>query len=522
MKTNVLRNVSFVISLLLYNYFFWNESLGINLFLFTLLLILYLFNKHRSSFSVRNVRITLAGTIITAIAVVINNSLEAKFAHIFSFFLMVAFIHESKIRSVAYATLHILSSFVIVPLQFIEKNMNASKKIPALYFFIRFIRLSIFPLMIAFVFYVIYSLANPIFSEYSDSLFSGIINAISDFLKNFDLAHVFFITAGIFVLAVIYFRNESAIFLVRDMSMSDKLERKRESRRHRFMNDALELFPSYKMTALKNQRNRGMILFLLVNILLLFENVIDIKWLWFGFELPEGFSLQHYVREGAGLLIVSIFLSMALLLHYFRRNQNFYPKNRLLKILAYAWIFQNVVLCISVLLRNYHYIDFHGLAYKRIGVYVFLALTAFGLYTFYIKIKNIRSAYFLVRVNSLAVYFILVALSCFNWDVNIASYNLAHPNKGEIDVDFYLELSGKSLPVIFNNLEKVNEQIEAHKHNEVRWIRSLDYDKFVNELNKKRERFIKNCEVHTWLSFNVRDWNAYQLLTGGAIPENRR
>ena len=52
---------------------------------------------------------------------------------------------------------------------------------------------------------------------------------------------------------------------------------------------------------------------------------------------------------------------------------NFYQKNKWLRYGAYAWLFQNAVLVVSVLFRDYYYIAHMGLAYKRIGVLVFFA-----------------------------------------------------------------------------------------------------------------------------------------------------
>ena len=331
-----------------------------------------------------------------------------------------------------------------------------------------------------------------------------------------------FFIFGAFILSVIYFRNEARIFIEKDLSFSEKLKRIKNlsAKKHNRVDSGIPNQSGYPLPrapfnsiALKNQNRRGIILLLLVNVLLLIENIIDIKWLWFGFQLPETFSLQHYVREGTGFLIASILLSIGVLLYYFRRNQNFYSKNSLLKILAYLWVGQNLLLCFSLFLRNYHYIDFHGLAYKRIGVIVFISLTIFGLITLYNKIRNVKSVYYLLRMNTWALYVILVLLSCYNWDVNIAKYNLAHWNKGEIDVDFYLKLSDKALPVVFQNLDSVRTQMEAHKKNKVQWITHLDYDIFVNELQAKRDKFIQKYEEHSWLSFNFSDQKAYNRLT---------
>ena len=73
------------------------------------------------------------------------------------------------------------------------------------------------------------------------------------------------------------------------------------------------------------------------------------------------------------------------------------------------WVVQNFILGISVFLRNYHYISFHGLAYKRIGVIVFLVLVLIGLVTLFVKLRERKSFFYLVRVNGWAAFAVLAA-----------------------------------------------------------------------------------------------------------------
>ncbi len=518
MKSFNLLNTAFVVSLLVFNYFFWEENLGINLSIFSILLIAMLFINYKKAFSSSKVKITLVGTLIASVMVIIFNSTESKFAQIFSFLLMVAFIHETELKSVIYAALHMANGILMVPVNFFKKKNDSLKEYPRLNSAIRILRLSLIPLSIAFIFFMLYCFANPIFGNYANIAFEKFVTLLHNFFSEISFERIFFIIFGAILLSAIYFRNEVKIFLLKDLSFQEKLERVNKYRKSQSDDGFSKLkkwqpvSPAYKTIALKNQNRRGIILFLLVNVLLLIENCIDIKWLWFGFDLPEGFSLKHYVREGTGFLIVSILLSMGLLLYYFRKNQNFYSNNRLLKRLAYLWIVQNAILCYSVFLRNFQYIDFHGLAYKRIGVDVFLLLTVIGLITIFIKIKEIKSVYYLLRINTWALYITVILLSCYSWDVKIAEYNLAHWNKGEIDVDFYLKLSDKAMPVIFKNLNSVKEQIEAHKKNRVRWIEHLDYDVFVHELEVKRINFLSTYKEHSWLSYNMADEIAYKEL----------
>lgn len=520
MKSLIHLNSAFVISLVLFNYFFWQENLGINLSIFSVLLVIMLFINYKKAFTSRNVQITLVGTILTSAMVVVFNSAESKFAQIFSFLLMVAFIHETELKSVMYASLHMLAGIISTPLRFFKKKNESLKNFPRLNQTLRILKLSIIPFSVAFIFFMLYCFANPIFGNYAEIFFDKFTSLLDKLFFEISFERIFFILFGAIILSAIYFRNEVTVFLQKDLSLKEKLVRIKELKRNSLSKQWKPLSPPYKTIELKNQNRRGIILLIFVNILLLVENVIDIKWLWFGLDLPEGFSLKHYVREGTGFLIASILLSMGVLIYYFRKNQNFYTKNNLLKKLAYIWVFQNALLCFSVFLRNYHYIDFHGLAYKRIGVDVFLLMTVIGLITLFIKIKDVKSVYYLLKVNTWVLYIAIVFLSFFNWDVKIAEYNVAHWNKGEIDVDFYLKLSEKSMPVLFANLDKIEAQIEAHKNNKVRWINHLNFEKFAAELRSKREKFLISYEKKSWLSYNITDQHAYNLLSKREMAEN--
>ena len=511
---------AFVVSLIVFNFIFWNENLGLNLFLFTLLLIGGLYLNYKESFRSLNVKVTVIGTILSSLMVLFFNSTESKIANILSFTVLVAFVHQSSFRSIYYAFLHIVTSVVMTPFQLYKRKKEQAKKVPNLYRALRILRMSLVPFLIAFIFYQLYSYANPLFSHYASQFFGKIINGISLFFETISLGRIFFIFFGAIILSIIYYRNEVAIYLDRDLSHKDKMERirqyrSRKSQAYSFWTGlpvADSLRPPFPALALKNQSRRGIILLIMVNVLLLAENFVDIRWLWFNFQLPAAFSLKEYVREGTGVLIFSIFLSMAVLLYYFKKNQNFYKDNKWLKQLALLWIIQNGVLAYSVFLRNYHYIDFHGLAYKRIGVLVFICLTIFGLVTMYYKIRKVKSVYFLVRLNTWAVYVTMIALTFFNWDVQIAKYNLAHWNKGEIDVDFYLALSDKAMPMVYENLDSVKAQITAHQQNEVKWINYLNFDDFKEALEQKRSRFVENYSEHSWLSYNRADKEAFDKL----------
>ena len=77
------------------------------------------------------------------------------------------------------------------------------------------------------------------------------------------------------------------------------------------------------------------------------------------------------------------------------------------------------------------------------------------------------------------------------------------------------------MPVVFQHLDSVRVQIEAHKRNDVKWITYLDYDIFVRDLQQKRDQFLKTYQRHSWLSFNFQDVSAYNELSKQQFTLNR-
>jgi hypothetical protein len=171
-------------------------------------------------------------------------------------------------------------------------------------------------------------------------------------------------------------------------------------------------------------------------------------------------------------------------------------------------------------MRNYHYIHFHGLAYKRIGVIVFLALMLVGLVTLYMKIERRRTLIYLLRVNGWAAFVALVGLATVNWDGVIVRYNLAHWNQGEIDVDNYLAMSDKVLPLLYADLPKVVVQMTKHRGNRVRWVEHLDPDAFRAALDRKRARFLERYGQQDWRSWTWADQRTYEALKGRGLASN--
>lgn len=465
-----------------YNLFFWQEKLGINLALFSLLIVGIVLFLNPASRHSRIVWLTAVGTVLTGVLVIFHNSGTAKFAHIASLLVFTGFAHLPSLRSLTHAIAAVWGSYLQSVLSLYEEFQALTEQSASFKRIWNHSRLILFPLVVLTVFFTIFTFANPRFATLSEGLFSW----IGTWFTEFSITRFLFLLLG-FVISVGLLYNRHLLELIQHESrFPDQLKRARQ--RH--------MVP-FSPIGLKKEYLTGLMLMALVNGLLLINNVIDIEWIWMGFEVPEGFNLTQFVHEGTYLLILSIFLSMCIMLYYFRNNQHFFKKGGWLHHLSYLWIIQNVVLLISVGIRNYHYIAWHGLAYKRIGVIFFLFLTLVGLITLAYKIRTARSSFYLFRVNSWAVYAVMLMLACVNWDLVITRYNLTQDYPGELDRSFLLKMSDKALPLLV-------------EYQEVFDLRTGTYER--ENLARRIQAFQDEFESYSWLSWNLADQKAYQYL----------
>jgi hypothetical protein len=358
-----------------------------------------------------------------------------------------------------------------------------------------YVRLIVIPIVFLGIFYIIYSFSNDKFSELSNHFWNHVTDAIAQIFETLSVGEIFFFITGLIICGGVIYRNKYSAAAKLESGKSEILIRKRRS-----------IFNyGYSMNALLMEYKMAVILLILVNTLLLIVNGLDIRWVWFGFSFEGNQNLSKYVHEGTYLLIISILLSMALIIYYFRRNLNFIKHIKTLRILANLWMLQNIILTISVAIRNYHYIEYYALAYKRIGVIIFLILTVVGLLTMFFKINNFKSTYFLIKINSLAVYVMMILMSCISWDELIINYNLNHTSKAGFDVDFCFELSPKAIPVILCNLSVIEAQLDKNNATPMFAYQTNSITKFKEQIYFKAANFINEQETLGWQSWNYMD-----------------
>lgn len=486
MKKQTIQTASVIVLPLLFNAIFWEEDFGVNLLIFSSLVLFVLaFSLFPESIRKRNVQVVVVLTLVSGLMVVVHNSVISKLGHLASFFLMIGFMQENRSKTLLEAALQYIINFFTTFIEAPRRLQRASESVFGENKYAKFISrnlvLAIIPMLVFGVFFLIFFNANPVFNELVNNSWLYIIDL---FNLTFDEASfgrvIFFLFATYLTFSILF-----------DWGVAKKLLKLLPQNEHITpTEEASEQASNYQ----RNEYKIALMLIGSVNILLLIINIIDINFLWLSFDYSQAGNLSKLVHEGTGTLILSIFLSIAILLYYFRKDLNFYQNNKLLKSLAYTWIGQNVILIISVSLRNYYYIDFYGLTHLRIGVGVFLLITLIGLCTLWVKIKDLKSFFYMLRANTWAIYVVWMSLTLVNWDVLIARYNLSHTFKNGVDYNYLLTLSDKTLPIIYENRTKLPN--EANQ----------------NLLIVRIERYFKRQEGYTWCSWNFADEAAVEKL----------
>lgn len=489
---------------------FFQRSLGVNLLLFVLLIMGVVVQRVGWKSMSTASRYSSLATLLSAAMVVVHNSALACTITVLSLILFTALAHEPALRSLPYASLQAFANWLYLPLAALKGAGALMRGHGSTRVGWRWGGLAIAPLLLAFLFMQLYRVGNPKFEKLTAGFLSTLGQAIADFINWLFAPQMLFITFGSIVCSGLMFRFAPKLVPQWEAASTDLLVRVRR-RRPRWM-------APLAMDPLERERRMGLVLLVLVNALLLVVNIIDIDWVWFRFEVPRDFSLKQFVHEGTWILIASILLSMLLILFLFRGSLNFYARSNWLKRMALLWIAQNVVLGVSVFLRNFHYIGFHGLAYKRVGVIVFVLLVLIGLVTLYIKVKDRRTLYYLVRVNTWAALVVLTTMTTVDWDSFIVRSNLRHSNPGEIDIDNYLAMSDKVLPLLYADLDLVEKQMEQHRNNRVRWVETLQPDDFRSALDAKRDRFLLRKREQHWQEWNLADDRTLRALSGQHTP----
>lgn len=510
MKKEILRSVIILLGAILFNYIFWDANHGINMFIFTIFLVGGLWFLERESFQNRAVQITAMAAIVLSCLVFLHNSVIVRFIYMLNISVVIGLIHERQIRFLGSAMLLFLANALAV----IPNLLISLKELPILrgnQNLRQGLKLAILPVLILPVFYGIYYAANPKFAALAGQFWATVF---SWFSFDWDFQRILFFFMGLLIVGAAFLKNSWLDVLGFERDRADILNAEN------YVEKPFALFDFDENSSYRS----ALMLMISLNTLLLFNNLLDFNYVWLGgAEVKTAVELKQYVHEGTYILIMGIMLALAVLLVMYQGSLNFTQNTKILRGLSFAWLAQNALLAVSVGMRNWQYIDHYGLAYKRIGVFIFLALVLYGLWLMYLKINEKRTLFFFISRGAWGIYAVMIAACFINWDIFITKYNLTATTKTQsVDVPFLLkDISDKNLYLLYENRDKLIEKMPNKPFNEDEYwetstpefvtqaakVAYLDY-----ALKQKRASFEEKIKVNTWRSWNYPDYRNAQFL----------
>ncbi len=489
-----------LLATLLFVLLFFEKSLGLNVALYGIATTIALVVFKTALFKSWPAKMVGLGFLATSVLYYLFASPFTLFVHILSFVLLIGLHAQPVVRNLLYAFGNAFANYRLAFTDFFG-SFRARKRRKSRFSLGRLLKIVFLPLFIILLFLALYSMGSSFFSNAIGSIGEVLGDFFAKVFKYVDVEAVFVALLGL-VFAVIHSLGYHATSWSKDDATSNDVLSRVKHRTKRVFG-MMDLVTEYKS---------GVFLLASLNVMLAVLLYLEITHVWINFEWG-GELLKELVHEGTYVLIVAILVSMGITLYYFRQNLNFYRRNKGLKILAYLWIGLNALLVVSVAVRTFYYIEFFGLAYKRIGVLFFLVACLVGLVTLVYKVNKVKSTYYVVRVNALVAYVILVAICTVNWDSIIAQYNFSHYKTAFIHLPFMSNLSDKTLPYLQLNEEQVAE-IESKQVEEIPFARRGNFKDvdYQNKIALRIEKFKKQQKNRHWLESVWAEDRAYRLL----------
>ncbi|MES2763114.1 MAG: DUF4173 domain-containing protein [Bacteroidota bacterium] len=466
-----------------YSFLFYQQNAGINFLLFNSIFLVILILKNVNLLKEKKWLWSAAMCLISAVCIFVHSSALSIIANVVSLLLLSAvsfnvvtsslFSFAFSCYSVAFSVAHIIIDSAM-RLQAKVDDGSPKKGYKAI--------ATGLVLLISIFFFNMYKDANPLFAENTKWI-------------NLDFISFSWIgfTLGGFLL-VYGLLNHKVIKPIEiwenNLPLSNQQTIENEENHKRF----------------DTERYAGLLLFILLNLMLVVLNMGDVQTLYFNGGLPKGVTHSDFVHNGVGVIIFSIIIATSLIMYLFRTEFKDVKNNKALMVFVYLWIIQNVVMLSSTAFRNQIYIHDFNFTYKRIGVYVWLALAAFGLCIMFLKIYTKRSNWYLIRTNVALWFTVLVLSSTVNWDKLITSYNIQNKPLAQVDFYYLFSLSDTNLPELLAvakdpNFNGIDAKLKNYTGDRVGRYHS---ETFVQMLNDKVHHYLLDY-TNDWRSFDLRD-----------------
>lgn len=486
-----MKKILLFLSLIAYCFLFYKQSIGINVLLFSMVIVGGIAVLDRQVLKSKNWLLVAGSTLVTGVSAMLYGNFLSLLGNVTALILL-ANLTLNPQSTLIFTFFQGSLSFLTLPYFGLERIFDPKKNKPEVekqvesepYNFASFLKYFI-PLLILVVFFFIYRASNPVFDTFIDNL-------------NFDFiswSFVWFACIGFVLLYGFYYQEPFPSIFQKDKQALNTL--------------GLALNPNEQgmFGELKKEMSAARMTFGMLNLLLMLVVVLDLNFIWSG-KLNAPMDYSKYVHQGINSSIFSILIAILVILYFFRGNLNRVSDNGMVKKLALVWIFLNTVLLALCVHKNYTYIAECGLTHKRIGVYIYIALTFVGLITTALKIIQLKSNWYLIRINFWTLFFTLVISTTINWNKLIIDYNTKY--KSTVEREYYLfQLTDASLPLLKEKWEKMPLSNDYYST----YFSVIEADKiFQRYLDLKIKQFCKDWEKSSWRSWNKEDERLYREL----------
>ncbi|MBY5556262.1 DUF4173 domain-containing protein [Rhizobium leguminosarum] len=203
---------------------------------------------------------------------------------------------------------------------------------------------------------------------------------------------------------------------------------------------------------------------LLFNALFAVQTLLD---LWGGADLPDHMSHAEYAHRGAYPLIATALLAAGFVLVAMRRGGPG-DQNPLIRGLVHAWIGQNILLCLSSMLRLGLYVEAYSLTELRVAAGLWMGLVAIGLVLILLRILLNRSNEWLIAANLASLIAVLYISTFIDFPDVIARFNVAHSQEisqegPPLDLDYLSSLGPSVIPALDLYLLKAPDHLIDQK-----------------------------------------------------------
>lgn len=478
-----------------YRFLMWNEDLGLNAFIFAVLITGAVFTCRTELRRIRLLWWLAAAFITGAAGVAVTGLLFSHIIYYLTLILFLAFVQAPTLRSPwAALLLFPLHSVIAVwrDVCLFSKAVSeafgkrAKKRVRRR---VQWWQVTIIGAA-AVVFMWLFSIASPQFAAVIEQVWQSFCDFLAWIIPDLSFLEIVHFLFNAYFLSLFFHRFKDTMITHEDLRMSDTLQRVRRR----------QYYPRL-LPGLTGEYHTAVAGVIVIGALLLLLNVLDVLSVWVAVAPDSAPELSRFVHRGTYVLIVSVLLSISILLFCFRKNLNFYPRNGLLKALACSWVGQNIFLLCSTGLRNWHYVSEYGLTCKRIGVVVFLLMVCVSLLLLLVKIQKRKTLYHFFRMSIFGCLGVLVAGGLVNWDVLIASYNTSLT--GRVPDYAYLEkLSYQTAPYILETAPAAAAGSGVCE----------EWDDEPSLYSGRVYEYMQRVEARSWKSFNLGDRRAVDKL----------